>query len=237
MILGEGEAVQPNVLFEKFLRPHLVDWADGKPPADILDFACGKYHLLVVARMQGELNTRVFSSGGNNNGQLGLGNGRTHHALTEIKFLSDKHICAVAAGSYHSCFLSMSGLEVYTCGKNLDGVLGLGKAPSNTHPRTVPVPVIIAFPDTLASDDRIVDMSCGEEHTFAITAKGSLYSWGYNVANQTGFSCRRTEAILCPRKVEPMENITINHPEAKNCRVLRVDGGAQHTVVLLKRYQ
>jgi alpha-tubulin suppressor-like RCC1 family protein len=226
--------VDKEKLHKNYLVPTPVEWKDDEPPVEIVDFAIGKYHIIVLGRKKGEYGTRVYSAGGNANGQLGLGHYRQEHALTEIKELSTKRIGGVSAGTYHCIAVGMTGEEVYTWGNAISGRLGIsdGDPPMKTYP----LPQKVAFPDSFAVGDRVVDVTCGEETTFAVTAHGHLYVWGYNVYSQTGFNCNYGD-IYRPRKMDPMDSIKLTNPGAKQCHVLRVASGAQHTMLLIKRYE
>lgn len=225
--------VDMNMLHKNFLVPMPVDWENDDPLTDIIDFDIGKYHMVVLGRKKGEFNTRVFVAGGNNNGQLGLGHYQNVHELTEIKELSTKQIGGVSAGTYHTSAVSMTGDEVFTWGNSTSGRLGLTDTEPTT--RTFPTPQKISFPDDFPVDDRIVDVVCGEETCYATTAHGSLYVWGFNVYSQTGFPSDHGD-IFRPRKLDPMDTIKHTNPGATKCQVLRVASGAQHTMLLVKRF-
>jgi hypothetical protein len=102
----------------------------------------------------------------------------------------------------------------------------------------------------------------GDTSSFAITDTGAVYSWGYNENSQTGhynvpgdvgkpdeYGNKPTNLIARPRlldviavvndriKKEATEEKLPIPPLANNCRVTRVSGGGQHTVMVIKRYK
>jgi hypothetical protein len=72
----------------QFLKPSPVRFAAGNPKKTVLNVACGSFHLLVVAREPHQFQSTLYSSGLNQYGQLGLGDGPARHELTPVSFLS-----------------------------------------------------------------------------------------------------------------------------------------------------
>jgi alpha-tubulin suppressor-like RCC1 family protein len=71
----------------------------------------------------------AFSWGRNDLGQLGLGRRERYAEFPSyIKSLKEKKIKMIAAGEHHTLFLADTG-EVYSCGFNEQGELGLGNMP------------------------------------------------------------------------------------------------------------
>lgn len=96
----------------------------------------------------------------------------------------------------------------------------------------------------------------GDTSSFAITDSGAVYSWGYNENASTGHynapgdlgvkdkhGNEPTNLISRPRLLDVIaavnDGITRSKqtPIAKNCRVTRVAGGGQHSLMVIKRYQ
>ena len=75
--------VDKDQMFNNFLLPKPVDWHESisSSSRQILDFDCGFLHLLVLARDPDTFETRVYTAGAGNNGQLGHGDQRYQHAL------------------------------------------------------------------------------------------------------------------------------------------------------------
>lgn len=88
----EGKAASRpdlDVIYEKFLNPLPPIWPrDITSKQDVVSVATGAYHLLVTAREPTSMRSRLFSSGLNNYGQLGLGDLEDRHQLTLVRVLS-----------------------------------------------------------------------------------------------------------------------------------------------------
>jgi alpha-tubulin suppressor-like RCC1 family protein len=75
-------------LQEQFLMPLPIVWADDPlaRPRFVKAVACGAKHLLVLAQDEGESQTKVYSCGLNEGGQLGHGDySPNRHALTLVR--------------------------------------------------------------------------------------------------------------------------------------------------------
>ncbi len=96
----------------------------------------------------------------------------------------------------------------------------------------------------------------GDTSSFAITDTGAVYSWGYNENSQTGhynvpgdggqpdkYGNKPTNLISRPRLLDVIASVndgikrSKKMPIAKNCRVTRVSGGGQHSLMVIKRYK
>merc|ERR1712032_1296126 len=124
----------------------------------------------------GTKKTQVFSSGNSGYGQLGHGDTKEIHELTEIQALSDKMITKVAAGNFHSLALPADGQTLFAWGKLDQGALGLydeDKTISYTATDYLATPTEVAFPSTLGNSS-IVDIAAGETSSFAITDTGAV---------------------------------------------------------------
>ncbi|VEU41168.1 unnamed protein product [Pseudo-nitzschia multistriata] len=229
---------------DKFLTPAPVEWIGGLKKK-VEHFSCGMIHLLVVARDPGSLETRVFGSGNSGFGQLGHGDTKELHQLTPIKALDNKKICKVAAGCYHNLALSRDGVNLFAWGKLDEGATGLynqEKTESYTSGDFEGTPKQVAFPDTLGNSV-IVDIAAGDTTSFAITDGGDVYSWGYNENSQTGHYSVAPGIISQPRLLDVIGSVNTSiekskkTPIAKKCRVTRVSGGGQHSLMVIKRYR
>ncbi|RLG04369.1 MAG: hypothetical protein DRN68_09895, partial [Thaumarchaeota archaeon] len=88
-------------------------------PSPAADIASGSKHFLLLLA-----NGDVYAFGGNDSGQLGLGDEKRRTVPTKIVGLPEP-AKAIACGSYHSLVLLENG-EVYAFGSNSYGQLGLG---------------------------------------------------------------------------------------------------------------
>jgi alpha-tubulin suppressor-like RCC1 family protein len=97
-------------------------------------------------------------------------------------------IVQIAAGSHHSCAVSMGGV-LLTWGSGTYGKLGHGDERDRHiptivegHPAT-PVPAFAA-------------VSAGAQHTIALSDRGELYSWGRNTEGQCGIARQKESETL-----------------------------------------
>ncbi|XP_042315284.1 probable E3 ubiquitin-protein ligase HERC4 isoform X4 [Sceloporus undulatus] len=168
----------------------------------IVQVACGYYHSLALSK-----GSEVFSWGQNKHGQLGLGYDYKKQTSPQlIKSLLGIPFGQIAAGGAHSFALTLSG-AVFGWGRNKFGQLGL----NDENDRYVP--------NLLKSlrSQKIVYISCGEDHTAALTKEGGVFTFGAGGYGQLGHNSTGHE--INPRKVfELMGNI-----------VTQIACGRQHT--------
>ncbi|KQJ88287.1 ultraviolet-B receptor UVR8 [Brachypodium distachyon] len=141
----------------------------GDPPASL---ACGGAHTLFLTQ-----SGRVFATGLNDFGQLGIGSSTTHIVdPIEVTGFGEK-VVQISAGNHHSCAVTADG-ELFVWGKNSSGQLGLGKGVGKvvSTPRKV---------DYLA-DVRVRMVALGSEHSIAVTEGGEALSWGAAGAGRLG---------------------------------------------------
>lgn len=95
----------------------------------------------------------------------------------------------VAAGVWHSLFLDGEG-QIWAWGRNTQGQLGNGTVVSSN------VPVRVDMSGVLADAD-IVAVAAGREHSMALDAHGTVYTWGRNSegALGDGTTTRRTTPV------------------------------------------
>ncbi len=120
---------------------------------------------------------KVYSTGNNGNGQLGLGNATSINTPTLITSgIGSLTITSIAIGSDHSLFVSSSG-TVYATGINVNGQLGFGN-------NTITYSPLIITPSI--GSLTIVSVSCGSSHSVFITSSGAVYTTGSNNNGQLG---------------------------------------------------
>jgi alpha-tubulin suppressor-like RCC1 family protein len=220
-----GGALSEEEYVISFLTPGPVEWAGPKLKREVLHFACGMLHFIVVAKDPGRDDARVYSSGANQYGQLGHGDQFERHELTPIRSLDDERICMAACGNHHTLALALDG-RVFAWGRADKGQLGLYETMQvpgalQSHPMEV------AFPEETMKDSCIVDISCGGDFSFARTGVGALYSWGYNDLGATGHPSDSANDIHLPKLVELESSLDVQ----------AASGGGQHSLFLVKQYQ
>nr|XP_020447767.1 X-linked retinitis pigmentosa GTPase regulator [Monopterus albus] len=166
--------------------------------------ACGRNHTLVCTA-QG----RVYASGGNGEGQLGLGDCEERTAFERVGFF-DSHgpIIMLAAGSNTSAALMESG-KLFMWGDNSEGQIGLGKEGHASSPQEVTVGRPVSW------------VSCGYYHSALVTTDGALYTFGERDSGKLGLGTEQLPGHRVPQLVK-----SIKEP------VTQVACGGGHTVVL-----
>lgn len=132
----------------------------------------GKHHVLLLG-----LNNRVYATGRNKYGQLGLGHSTSQSTPTPVQCLDDKNIIDIDAGSDHSLALSKSG-RLYTTGQNSDGQLGVG----DNNNRNIFTPASSGI-----EVKEIISIAAGATHTLVMYKENNLvYATGNNRSGQLG---------------------------------------------------
>lgn len=145
--------------------------------------ACGATHSVALNQWG-----QVFSWGSDYHGQLGLQLGENIQPVPKIvRNLASHHIIQLVCGQRHTvaltnsktiCFMLISfnwnvlGGDILAWGANNFGQLGIGLFSSY---EAVPKPVssLRGIP--------IVFITCGANHTLAISKSGAVYGWGKNL--------------------------------------------------------
>jgi alpha-tubulin suppressor-like RCC1 family protein len=137
----------------------------------------------------------VYSCGYNGNGQLGLGDYDTRNIPTQITDLSSLIITDVICGSHHTLFLDSSG-NVYSCGDNYYGQLGLGNGTYSS-------------PTLLIDISNVESISCGKYHTIFLRDDGNAYSCGYNGNGELGLGYSDyNNFVYTPTLITDLSNIS-----------------------------
>ncbi|XP_075036244.1 alsin [Mixophyes fleayi] len=133
------------------------------------------------------------------------------------KALSGQRVICVAAGSYHSGAVTDSGM-VYMWGENTAGQCAIANHPS------IPEPTPITITDQENTPPlwvRVIQLSCGEEHTLALSGNREIWAWGSGC--QLGL-ITSTFPMTKPQKVEHLAGRV----------VLQVVCGAFHSLALVQ---
>ncbi|KAK1791939.1 hypothetical protein P4O66_013913 [Electrophorus voltai] len=153
----------------------------------------------------------VFAWGQNKYGQLGLGKAITMQATPAlVRALTGVPVTRVAAGGAHTLALALPA-QVFCCGANSAGQLGLKRTDEKGRFSVCAVPAL--------RNMAITSISCGAEHTAVLTKAGEVYTFGDGAHGQLGHNS--TDKELLPRKVKGID------APAKE-----VTCGSHHTLVL-----
>ncbi|MFA4987322.1 MAG: hypothetical protein WC712_12110 [Candidatus Brocadiia bacterium] len=112
---------------------------------------------------------KVYTSGRNVEGQLGLGDNANVGTPVQVSLLDGKGVIAVAAGCNSSYALCLDG-SVYAWGSNSMGNLGIGNYVDQNTPQLV----------TGLSGEKVTAIAAGSYHMMALCLDGSVYVWGYS---------------------------------------------------------
>ncbi|XP_012270806.1 uncharacterized protein LOC105694570 [Orussus abietinus] len=136
---------------------------------EILSVSCGRCHTLAVT------NNGVYTWGGSQFGQLGLGKLAQSPSPELITCLAQEIIVDAVAGQYHSVALTVDG-RVFTWGWGVHGQLGHGNTDEINTPTLVTALLGVV----------IKHVSAGHAHTIALSAEGYVYGFGSNIFGQLG---------------------------------------------------
>uniref|UniRef100_A0A8C5KTS3 Hect domain and RLD 3 n=1 Tax=Jaculus jaculus TaxID=51337 RepID=A0A8C5KTS3_JACJA len=172
----------------------------------ILQVSCGNWHCLALAA-----DGQFFTWGKNSHGQLGLGMEFPSQASPQrVRSLEGIPLAQVAAGGAHSFALSLSG-AVFGWGMNSAGQLGLSDEKDRESPCHV----------KLLRTQKVVYISCGEEHTAVLTKSGGVFTFGAGSCGQLGHDSINDE--VNPRRVL----------ELMGSEVTQIACGRQHTLAFV----
>ena len=122
-------------------------------------------------------------------GMLGHGDEQQQLLPKKVEALAGQRVVAVSAGAHHSLAITANG-AVWSWGSGAYGKLGHGD-----HQRQLLPKKIEAF-----AGQRVVAVSAGAHHSFAITADGSVWSWGHGGGGRLGHGDQQDQ--LLPKKIE-----------------------------------
>ena len=134
----------------------------------IEQIACGDDHIYVLTE-----SNELWACGYNENGQLGLGHNEKRNILTNLNWTGGP-IKQITCGSHHT-FVLTENHELWACGYNKDGQLGLGHKEDKN--RLTKLEWI---------EEAIKHVACGYYHTYILTESNELWVCGRNKEGQLG---------------------------------------------------
>jgi len=147
----------------------------------IKSISCGGYHTVALTN----ISNKLYVWGGNQFGQLGLGNNDDKKLSHEL--ILCKSIISISCGGYHSVALLQDSdhlNQIYVWGYNNVGQLGLG----DTNDRNVPC--------ELNLHKRVISISCGVACTIALTNQNDIYMWGRHIESFLGKSTNLPKKLI-----------------------------------------
>ena len=148
----------------------------------------------------------VWSWGGGAYGKLGHGDQQNQLLPKKVEAFADQRVVAVSAGGDHNLARTADG-AVWSWGWGSCGKLGHGDLQNQLRPKKV---------EALAGR-RVVAVSA-EDHSLAITADGSVWSWGDGGFGRLGHGDEQNQ--LLPKRIEAFAGR----------RVVAVSAGAGHSL-------
>jgi alpha-tubulin suppressor-like RCC1 family protein len=169
-------------------------------------YPSGAHHIIVFGLMPSG-QTRAYSFGRNNMGQLG----RTDNVGTDIpnpipKLVNvDKSASFAIAGTDFTLMLAAASTELYSFGSNQFGQLGRNENSGTTNP--TPTPAIVQLPSGITAWSSVV---AGGVHALGLgyeSGNAKLFSWGSNEFGQLGYPTNSGTTIPNPApKLIPLIN-------------------------------
>ena len=148
----------------------------------VISISAGEIHSLILTN---EITNNLYTCGENNDGQLGLGDNTIRLTFTNvIPNINGKKIIQASGGGFHSVILTNdSSNNLYTCGKNNFGQLGLGYFSSTS------VNVFTLSSNTILNKYYNA-ISSGREFSLVTTSEidNNLYVVGRNASGQLGLN-------------------------------------------------
>ena len=158
--------------------------------------------------------TSIFGQGNNTNGQLGIGNYISIDIPIRINNLKQLKITQIACGVGHTIALTDNNL-IYAWGRFYK--------PENKNDIIMSTSGDYPYPTLIESlsNESIIKIAAGNNHSMAITELGELYTWGEGIYGQLGHGINNNEQY--PKKVEYFCN---------KFKIIDCKGGASHTIAL-----
>jgi alpha-tubulin suppressor-like RCC1 family protein/tRNA A-37 threonylcarbamoyl transferase component Bud32 len=163
------------------------------------------YNVLMVTK-----DDKTYAFGNNTYNQLGFGHNRVVKEIQIVNELCDQQIIDFA-NDLHLCIARNSFGKIYCWGFNRLGFLGIGSE-NNIYQR----PILNHY----LNNEFIIDISCGDHYSLALTNFGEVYAWGWNKFGQIGNGCNVNQLI--PIKLKSFNNE----------RVVMISSGSCHSMAL-----
>ncbi|PNF22147.1 putative E3 ubiquitin-protein ligase HERC4 [Cryptotermes secundus] len=163
-----GELGLGGIEEEHILLPRELNF---NKTTNIKEVACGSYHTVIVTR-----NGEVYTCGSNDHGQLG--HEKPCKKPGKVDSLSQYLIIRASCGACHTLTISEWG-QVFGWGSDSHGQLGNGLGDNGDiqlNPKMI---------KSLATS-HVIQITCGQNHSLALTQSGTLYAWGCNSCGQLG---------------------------------------------------
>ncbi|KAL9647319.1 hypothetical protein ABK040_011686 [Willaertia magna] len=176
---------------------------------NIIQIESGLGHAMILTNFG-----NMFGIGWNGCGQLALGDLQNRRTFCKTKLPNiNSKVVKIACGSDHTVFLTKEG-EIYVCGGNNQGQLGI----NDTDKMRVELPVKVYFQKKM---EPIKQIYCGLWFTIFLTSKNRIYVCGDNRYGQLGFEKLRSS-------YKPIVLSALS----QQYNISKISCGAFHTIVL-----
>lgn len=157
----------------------------------------------------------IYAFGLNNYAQLGLaGKQISVEQLFVPRPCAFKDVKSIAGGQHHTMIVTTDN-KCLVVGRKEYGRLGLGEVKAD-----VVEPTVV----TTLADKTVLQISCGESCSFAVTDDGKVFAWGM-ASNQLGVGSDENDL---------QEPTVLTGVQIKDKKVIAVSGGGQHTLFLVQ---
>uniref|UniRef100_A0A8D0V1Z9 HECT and RLD domain containing E3 ubiquitin protein ligase 5 n=4 Tax=Sus scrofa TaxID=9823 RepID=A0A8D0V1Z9_PIG len=206
--VGRGIASTPT--------PQMVEHLYGVPLAQV---SAGGAHSVALS-----MSGNVYSWGGNDFGQLGLGHTDDADFPSRIEALDGQHVEFLACGASHTALLTKGGL-VLTFGDGRCGQLGHNSTQNELRPRLV----------TELVGKRVTQMACGREHTLAyVSDLGKVFAFGSGTEGQLGNGGTHNQLIPRPMKLPSNEELKFESRTSEK-ELIMIAGGNQSILLWMEK--
>jgi len=152
---------------------------------------------------------KLYTFGSGDYGRLGHGDNQPKKTAKLVEVLRDKDIIKFACGPRHTLALASDG-TIYSWGFGGDGQLGHGDFQLQTMPTKIKA----------LQDEHVINISCGEKHSAALTSGGDVFTWGDGSLGQLGLGDQRKQHT--PHRVV----------ELQGRMILQISCGYYHTACI-----
>ncbi|XP_078173003.1 regulator of chromosome condensation (RCC1) family protein isoform X3 [Carex rostrata] len=199
--------------------PRVCTFFDAISHCDpLLSLSCGGAHTLFLTE-----SGRVFATGLNNFGQLGINSSQTH-SVDPVEVLGfNAKIVEISAGYHHSCAVTEDGM-LFVWGNNSSGQLGLGKKGDKYVAKPAKIDCLV--------DVKVKMATLGSEHSIAVTDKGEVLSWGEGRAGKLGhghrssfFGVFSSTSEYMPRLIKNLDGLKVKSIAAGMLHSACIDEG------------